>query len=118
MKLILLSLLQSVLTVVGMGLLTIALGGRGLSFRELFSAVGTLPGIMGLVLLFGSFVVTSIILTFARLSVYVPLSTSMVFLVTLLYAVLFQGEKVSLPITLGMVLIVMGIALVSGNRVP
>ncbi len=116
MKLILLSLLQSLFTVSGMGLLTVALGGKGLVPRELLAAITSLHGILGLVLLFGSFVVTSMILTFARLSVFVPLNTGMVFLVTLLYAVLFQAEKLSLPIMLGMVLIVMGIALVSGSR--
>lgn len=115
MKLFLLTLLHSVFTVSGMGLINAALGGKPLNVRDLSEAVLTPLGILGVILLFGSFIVTSVILSFARLSVFVPLSTGLVFLVTLLYAVWFQDEKVNIVTTLGMVLIVIGVAVVSGQ---
>ncbi len=116
MKLIALSLLQSLLAVVGMGMLTEALGGKNIAPRELIAAIFSIPGIVGVALLFCSFVVTSMILTFTKLHVFVPLNTGMVFLITLLYALMVQGEKINVSIVLAMVLIVVGVALASGQR--
>ena len=116
MKLLLLTTLQSALTVGGMGLLTIALGGRPMEFKALLEGVFTLQGIAGIVVLFGSFITTSIILSFARLSIFVPLNTGIVFLFTVLFAALVQDEKINVPILVGMSLIVAGIAIVSVYR--
>ena len=116
MKLLLLTTLQSALTVGGMGLLTIALGGRPLEFRALYEGIFTLPGISGIVLLFGSFITTSVVLTFAKLSIFVPLNTGIVFLFTVLFASVVQHERINLPILIGMSLIVAGIAIVSMYR--
>lgn len=115
MKLIVLTILQSLCTVVGMGLLNVALDGRPIQLREITSALYTLHGMFGVVLLFLSFVLTSVILSFARLSVFIPLNTGFVFLATIIWAILFQEDKISLPMMIGMMLIVAGIALVSSN---
>ncbi|MCO6465149.1 MAG: hypothetical protein J5I53_00900 [Bradyrhizobiaceae bacterium] len=112
MKLTLLSLLQSICTVVGMGLINSALHGRPLTVRHMSTAIATIEGIAGIVLLLGSFVLTSVILTFAKVSVFVPLSTGLVFITTIVYATLVQSERISLPMALGMTLILAGIALV------
>ena len=114
-KLIVLTLLQSLFTVCGMGLLNMALDGKTISVRELATALATMQGVAGMLLLFGSFVLTSVILSFARLGVFIPLNTGLVFLATVLWGVLFQQEKLSMPMMLGMVLIVMGVALVSAQ---
>jgi len=114
-KLILLTLLQSLLTVFGMGLLNLALDGKTINVRELATALMTIQGMVGMLLLFGSFVLTSVILSFARLGVFIPLNTGLVFLATVLWGVLIQQEKISIPMMLGMVLIVMGVALVSAQ---
>lgn len=116
MKLLLWTIAHSALTVGGMGLLTIALGGREITFRTLLDGLLTLPGITGVVLLFGSFLTTAAVLSFARLSLFIPLNTGLVFLFTLLFAVFVQHEKINVPILLGMVLIVSGIAIISGQR--
>ena len=70
-KLILLTLLQSLLTVFGMGLLNLALDGKTINVRELATALMTIQGMVGMLLLFGSFVLTSVILSFARLGVFI-----------------------------------------------
>lgn len=92
-----------------------ALDGKTISVRELATALATMQGVAGMLLLFGSFVLTSVILSFARLGVFIPLNTGLVFLATVLWGVLFQQEKLSMPMMLGMVLIVMGVALVSAQ---
>ena len=117
MKLFLLTTLQSAFTVGGMGLLTLALGGREMGMRTLFEGIITWQGLAGIVLLFGSFLTTSAVLSFARLSVFVPLNTGIVFLFTIIFAVLVQDERVNLPMLAGMTLIVIGVAVVSANRV-
>jgi len=116
MKLLSLTVLQSALTVGGMGMLTLALGGRSLELRTLLEGVTTSYGITGILMLFGSFITTSVILTFARLSIFVPLNTGIVFLFTVLFSVLVQNEKVNIPVVLGMALIVIGVSIVSAFR--
>ena len=116
MRLLLWTVAHSALTVGGMGLLTIALGGRAITFKTLLDGLLTLPGFIGVVLLFGSFLTTTAVLSFAKLSVFVPLNTGLVFLFTLMFAVIINDEKVNLPILIGMALIVSGIAIISAQR--
>ena len=116
MKLLLLTILQSAFTVGGMGLLTIALAGRPIEFKTLLEGIATPHGLIGILLLFGSFITTSVVLSFAKLSIFVPLNTGIVFLFTVIFAATFQDEKVNAPVLLGMALIVIGISVVSAFR--
>lgn len=113
MKLLLLVVIQSICTVGGMGLIGVAVGGKPTQPTVLFHALVSPIGLAGAVLLLASFGLTSIILSFTRLVVYVPLSTAVIFLFTLLYSVLVHGQRPSLTTTLGMFLILLGIAMVS-----
>lgn len=116
MKLILLSALQGILAVGGMGLLNQSLGGRTLEYFDVMQGVFTVKGILGAIMLLLSSFVMFFILTFARLSEYVPISTAAVYFITIIYAVVFQGERVSVSIILGMVMIIGGIAIIGSNK--
>ena len=116
MRLLLWTIAHSVLTVLGMGLLTIALGGRDITIKTLAEGLWSVPGVTAIVLLFGSFLTTTAILSFAKLSVFVPLNTGLVFICTLLFAVFVNNEKINIPIILGMALIFGGIAVISAQR--
>ncbi len=116
MKLVLLTILQSALTVGGMGLINLAVDGKPLSLKPLMEAMATWQGISGVVLLIGSFLATTAVLSFARLAVFIPLSTGLVFLFTVLFAVLVQDERMNIPMLFGMALIVVGIGIVAQYR--
>ena len=55
MRLLLLTILQSALTVGGMGLINLAVDGKPLSIKPLLEAMVTWQGIVGVLLLIGSF---------------------------------------------------------------
>jgi len=116
MKLIIFIVLQSICTVLGMGLMHSVLDGRNASAKEMAVALWSVNGLAGIVLLLASFVLTTMALTFTRVSVFVPLSTGVVFLITLVYAAIAHGEKVSLSMTIGMALIVAGIWVVTSQQ--
>jgi len=115
-RLLLLTTLQSALTVGGMGLLTVALGGRAIEFRSLFEGMISPFGMMGVAVLFTSFITTIVILSFAKLSIFVPLNTGIVFLFTVLFALIVQNERINVPVLFGMALIVIGVSVVSAFR--
>jgi len=116
MKLILLTLLQSGLTVGGMGLINLAVEGKPLAWKALLDAMLTWQGLLGVALLIGSFLTTTAVLSFARLAVFIPLNTGLVFLFTVLFAVLVHSERMSIPMLFGMALIVVGIGIVAQYR--
>ena len=116
MKLVLLTILQSVLTVGGMGLINLAVDGKPLSLKPLLSGMLSWQGGLGVLLLIGSFFTTTAVLSFARLSVFIPLNTGLVFLFTVLFAVILQDERLSVPMLFGMALIVVGIGIVAQYR--
>lgn len=116
MKLILLTILQSALTVGGMGLINLAVDGKPLSIKPLMEAMLTWQGLVGVALLIGSFLTTTAVLSFARMAVFIPLNTGLVFLFTVLFAVLVQDERMSIPMMFGMALIVVGIGIVAQYR--
>ena len=113
MRLLILTILQSVLTVGGMGLVNMAVDGKQLSLLEAFA---TWQGVVGVLMLLGSFFATTAILSFARLAVFIPLNTGMVFLFTVVFAIVFQDERLSIPLMFGMALIVIGIGVVANYR--
>lgn len=116
MKLVLLTLVQSALTVGGMGLIGLAVGGKPLTVSSLVSAVASWQGAGGVALLIGSFVMTTVILSFARLSVFIPLNTAMVFVLTVLFAVGVHGERPNAMMLFGLAMIVVGISVVASQR--
>ena len=116
MRLLILTILQSVLTVGGMGLVNMAVDGKQLSLKPLLEAFATWQGVVGVLMLLGSFFATTAILSFARLAVFIPLNTGMVFLFTVVFAIVFQDERLSIPLMFGMALIVIGIGVVANYR--
>ncbi|MBI2794147.1 MAG: hypothetical protein HYX66_05795 [Ignavibacteria bacterium] len=113
MKLILMSSLQALLGVGGMAMLTNALGGKATSAMQIVYALASPFGIAGIALMLTAGVVMFIIFTYAKLSAFVPISTAAAFLFTVLVSVLYQGEKLSLSLVLGMAMILGGIVVVS-----
>jgi len=109
-------MLQGILAVAGMGFLTQSLAGRSLVVRDVIEGVFTFKGTTGAVLLVLSSFVMFFALTFSKLSEYVPVSTGAAYFFTVLYAVTLQGERVTIPIVLGMVMIVGGIAIISSQK--
>lgn len=114
-KLLALTTLQAILGVGGIAMLTRALHGKPMELRVITSALFTVEGMIGAVILFGSFIVMTVILSFAKMSVYIPLNTALTFLVTIILTVMIGQERVTLTTALGMVLIVAGVALVSAK---
>lgn len=115
-KLYALTALQAILGVGGIVMLTRALHGKPMELRVMATAIFTVEGMIGAAVLFCSFVVMSIILSFAKMSVYIPLNTALTFLVTIILSVVIGHERVTLTTALGMVLIVAGVALVSAKN--
>jgi multidrug transporter EmrE-like cation transporter len=113
MRLLLLCALQSLLSVGGTGLLTMALHGRELSPAALTASLGTWQAVAGILCLFASFLVMGAIISFARLSVYIPLTTGLTFLCTVAFAVLVQREQIGVPTWVGMALILAGVWVIS-----
>lgn len=115
-KLVAFVTLQSILSVGGIMMIARVLHGKASDIRTIIAAASSIEGLVGVVLLFSSFVVMSFILSFAKSSIYIPVSTAIVFLTTILFAVVLGSERVTLVTALGMVLIVAGVALIAGNR--
>ncbi|OJX61313.1 MAG: hypothetical protein BGO89_01690 [Candidatus Kapaibacterium thiocyanatum] len=118
MKLLLFCVLQSALGVGGTALLTQALHGRDISVASITSATMTWQGIGGLVLLFSSFLVMGVILSFAKMAAYIPLNTALTFLFTVVLTIVVQRDAVSWPLVGGMALIFVGVLLVSAATTP
>ena len=116
MKLIILSVLQSVSAVAGMALVHQAVEGKQATLVSLVQALVSWQGMVGIAALLSSFVLTTLILSFTRVAVFIPLNTGLVFLFTVVYAVAFHHERLAMPVLVGMVLITAGIALVSQYR--
>lgn len=112
-RLILFCTLQSVLSVGGTGLLTLALHGRELTPATLMGSLATWQAIAGIVCLFASFLVMGAIVSFAKLSLYIPITTGITFLCTVVFAFVVQKESVSLPTWAGMTLIIAGVWVIS-----
>lgn len=115
MKLVLLLLLQTSTSVLGMGLLTMALHGRPFTAGNILTALTGWQGISGVAALFVSFVVLGAVVSIAKLSTYIPLSTAMTFAFTILWTLLVDRESISTQTLIGMALILAGIIVVARN---
>lgn len=115
-RLILLSVLQSALSVGGITVLHELLHNRALSATEMTGAFVSLRGVMGVVLLVLAFIVMSYMLTDMKVAVFVPLNTATTFMTTTVAGLLLRTEKPSLRLIAGMVLVVSGIAVITSQR--
>jgi multidrug transporter EmrE-like cation transporter len=113
MKLFLFCIVQSSLGVSGMGFLTLALNGRQFTFSDFANGLTSWQGMVGVTLLLASFAVMAMILSFARLAVFVPLNTGITFVFTLLFALFIQKETIGPFVWMGMSVIMIGIILMS-----
>lgn len=117
-KLLLWTLIQAIFGVGGTALLTHTLHGKGVSIASLTESALSWQGMVGIVLMFGSFLTMGYVLSFAKLSAYIPISTALTFMLTLIVTTTIQKEELTIQIIGGMVLIAAGIMLASWSRSP
>ncbi|MEY3385934.1 MAG: hypothetical protein RIR53_745 [Bacteroidota bacterium] len=115
-RMIILSFVQSALSVGGITLLHGVLDGRGGNLVELLPSLLSMRGISGALLLLAAFAVMSYMLTFMRASVFIPMNTATTFLLTVLIGLVTTAERPSLRLVLGMVLVLSGIAVIATQR--
>lgn len=116
MQLIAWCVVQSALAVGGMALLTHALHGVPLEFRAMVSAFISWWALTGVAALAASFVVLSIILSFASWSTFIPISTACTFACTIGLSLILRTEAVGMRMVIGMVLIIAGVAVIASKR--
>jgi multidrug transporter EmrE-like cation transporter len=116
MKLVLLLLLQTSTSVLGMGLLTMALHGRPFTAGNILTALTGWQGISGVAALFVSFVVLGAVVSIAKLSTYIPLSTAMTFAFTVMWTLIIDRQMITIPTIIGMFLIMAGITTIAMGR--
>lgn len=115
-RLLIYTFVQAMLGVGGIAMLTRALHGKPMELRVMTLALFTIEGGIGALLLFASFLVMSAILSFAKMAVYIPVNTAVTFLLTVVISIALGHERISVALVLGMVLIVAGVAIITGNR--
>jgi multidrug transporter EmrE-like cation transporter len=113
MQLLAWTVVQSALAVGGMALLTHALQGVPLEMRALATAFVSWWAFAGVVALAASFIVLSMILSFAPWTTFIPLSTACSFACTIGISLVTGTSMLSLRTVLGMLLIVAGVAVIA-----
>jgi|GEM_PF-2589724 len=113
MQLLAWTVVQSALAVGGMALLTHALHGVPLEMRALTTAFVSWWAFAGVVALAASFIVLSMILSFAPWTTFIPLSTACSFACTIGISLVTGTSMLSLRTVLGMLLIVAGVAVIA-----
>lgn len=113
---IILSFIQSALSVGGITLLHLVLDGRGASIPDTVHSLISARGLVGTVLLFLAFAVMSYMLTFTKASTFIPMNTATTFLVTVVMGLFTTSERPSLQLVVGMALVVSGIAVIAAQR--
>jgi multidrug transporter EmrE-like cation transporter len=113
MQLLAWTVVQSALAVGGMALLTHALHGVPLEMRALATAFVSWWAFAGVVALAASFIVLSMILSFAPWTTFIPLSTACSFACTIGISLVTGTSMLSLRTVLGMLLIVAGVAVIA-----
>lgn len=113
MQLLAWTVVQSALAVGGMALLTHALHGAPLEMRALATAFVSWWALAGVVALAASFIVLSMILSFAPWTTFIPLSTACSFACTIGISLVTGTSMLSLRTVLGMLLIVAGVAVIA-----
>jgi len=116
MKLLIYIIFQTATSVTGMGLLTIALHGRPFTASNALQAGMTWQGIVGVICLFLSFILFGAIVSLAKLSTYIPISTAISFTFTVLWTFLVDRESVSASTLFGMAMILAGISAIAMGR--
>ncbi|MBU3742802.1 MAG: hypothetical protein FGM24_11070 [Candidatus Kapabacteria bacterium] len=116
MKLLLFIIMQAATSVTGMGLLTIALHGRPFTAGNALQAATGWHGLLGIAFLFVSFILLGAIVSLAKLSTYIPISTAISFAFTVLWTVVVDRESVSVSTIIGMALILAGISAIAMGR--
>ena len=113
MQLLAWTVVQSALAVGGMALLTHALHGVPLEMRALATAFVSWWAFAGVVALAASFIVLSMILSFAPWTTFIPVSTACSFACTIGISLVTGTSMLSLRTVLGMLLIVAGVAVIA-----
>lgn len=111
-KLVIICLVQSFLSVAGSVLLSLALKSGASSTVQLVHASISPKGLAGVVLMLASFGVLTYALTEYKPSTFIPVNTAMTFIATVALSYALGHDRVSLTAIGGMVLIGSGIALV------
>lgn len=114
-RIVILSFVQSALSVGGIGLLHTVLEGKQ-SILDTLLTLASLRGIAGSGLLLLGFVVMSHMLTMTKASVFIPLNTATTFILTVAIGLISQSERPSVALIIGMTLVLSGIAVIATQR--
>ncbi len=115
-RIVILSFVQSALSVGGIGMLHTLLEGKQQSIFDTLLSLASLRGVAGSGLLLLGFVVMSHMLTITKASVFIPLNTATTFILTVAVGLLSQSERPSIAIIFGMTLVLSGIAVIATQR--
>jgi drug/metabolite transporter (DMT)-like permease len=116
MRIVLLSFVQSALSVGGIGLLHTALHGKDQNMIGTVMSLLSLRGMAGSLMLFLGFLVMSHMLSLTKVSVFIPLNTATTFLLTIGFGLISGSDRPSLSLIIGMGLVLCGIALITAQR--
>lgn len=116
MRVIILSFVQSALSVGGISILHSVLHGTGQTLMATMLSLVSLRGLAGSLMLFLGFLVMSHMLSLTKVSVFVPLNTATTFLLTVAIGIVAGSERPSLTLVVGMGLVLSGIALITAQR--
>lgn len=107
---------QSALAVGGMVLLTHALHGVALEPRAIGAAFISWTAVAGVLALAASFIVLTVILSFAPWTTFIPISAACSFACTIGLSLITGTATISMRTIIGMLLIVAGVAVITGMR--
>ncbi|MFM8771300.1 MAG: hypothetical protein ACKOE4_04670 [Candidatus Kapaibacterium sp.] len=115
-RIVILSFLQSALSVGGIGVLHSVLDGKQQPIFDTLLSLASFRGIAGSGLLLLGFVVMSHMLTLTKASVFIPLNTATTFILTIAVGLISQSERPSVTLIIGMTLVLSGIAVIATQR--
>lgn len=116
MRVVLLSFLQSALSVGGISVLQSALHGRDQTVVTTALSLLSVRGVAGSLMLFLGFLVMSHMLSFTKVAVFIPLNTATTFLLTIGFGLIVGSDRPSPTMLVGMGLVLTGIALITAQR--
>jgi drug/metabolite transporter (DMT)-like permease len=115
-RIVVLSFVQSALSVGGIRMLHDALQGKDQTIISTALSLLSIRGMAGSLMLFLGFLVMSHMLSLTKVSVFVPLNTATTFLLTIGVGLIAGSDRPSLSLMIGMALVLSGIALIATQR--
>ena len=111
-RLLMLCLVQSSMSVSGAFLLNAVLSSSASGTAQMVSACMSPKGLTGILLMLLSFAAMTYTLSMYRAATFIPVNTAVTFLVTVIASYLLGADKMTISAIAGMVMITIGISLV------